>query len=397
MRRLALLDGFRGFFLIFMLLNHLPFAGGLWLAEINHRNLGYVEDAQGFVFLSGIIIGLYYTRLLERNRAADMDAKLAARVRELCGYHLGLLVVVLVAALLIPGAATVWAPFMEEIFIDPAPNAAAAFILLYQPTYLDILPQYLLYLLASPILLRMVAAGRSRAILFGSVGLWLTVQLGWHLPLATGMQALGDAVFPGFVLRGHFNPLAWQILFVTGLLIGAAQARGRLDWTRWFGPDRLDIARLCAVALVILFAYKLANANDLIGPAQLDRFDAMARRSEFGPVYIANFAALAWLTAWLIVSGERSGSTVVRRLGRWLNGLFRMRFLVFLGQHSLQVYAWHVLLAFGLMALDGLVGPFGWLTKTVLAAAAVASLAVPAWLHARWQNRTAIGAIRTAP
>ena len=52
MSRLAVLDGMRGYFLVFMLLNHLSFTGGLWLVHINHAELGFVQDAQGFIFLS---------------------------------------------------------------------------------------------------------------------------------------------------------------------------------------------------------------------------------------------------------------------------------------------------------------------------------------------------------
>ena len=36
----------RGYFLVFMLINHMVFTGGLWLVEINHRNLAFVEDAE---------------------------------------------------------------------------------------------------------------------------------------------------------------------------------------------------------------------------------------------------------------------------------------------------------------------------------------------------------------
>ena len=57
MKRFDLIDGMRGYFLVFMLINHLVFAGGFWLVEINHRQFAFVEDAQGFVFLSGLLIG----------------------------------------------------------------------------------------------------------------------------------------------------------------------------------------------------------------------------------------------------------------------------------------------------------------------------------------------------
>src|SRR3546814_8239268 len=51
MKRYDILDGFRGYFLVFMLVNHLAFQGGSRLAKLNHSELGYVQDAQGFIFI----------------------------------------------------------------------------------------------------------------------------------------------------------------------------------------------------------------------------------------------------------------------------------------------------------------------------------------------------------
>ena len=47
MNRLEILDGLRGYFLVFMLLNHLSFTGGYLLVKVNHAEFGFVEDAQG--------------------------------------------------------------------------------------------------------------------------------------------------------------------------------------------------------------------------------------------------------------------------------------------------------------------------------------------------------------
>ncbi|HEU5094168.1 MAG TPA: OpgC domain-containing protein, partial [Reyranella sp.] len=60
MGRLTILDGLRGYFLVFMFLNHLAFTGGYMLVKINHDELGFVEGVQGFVFLSGLLAGLVH-------------------------------------------------------------------------------------------------------------------------------------------------------------------------------------------------------------------------------------------------------------------------------------------------------------------------------------------------
>ena len=47
--------------------------------------------------------------------------------------------------------------------------------------------------------------------------------------------------------------------------------------------------------------------------------------------------------------------------------LFGLRFLRLLGRHSLQIYAWHVVLVYLVRWLDGEVGPFNEATKTAIA------------------------------
>jgi len=80
MKRHQLLDGLRGYFLLFMLLNHLWFEGGNPIALVNHNQLGFVEDAQGVILISGLIVGLYYGRLHSTGRGAEAVRRLRARI-----------------------------------------------------------------------------------------------------------------------------------------------------------------------------------------------------------------------------------------------------------------------------------------------------------------------------
>ncbi|UEM02910.1 OpgC domain-containing protein [Skermanella rosea] len=384
MKRFAILDGLRGYFLVFMMLNHLPFQGELLLARINHSELGYVQDAQGFVFISGVIIGLYYTRMIAKGQTSLMDAKILNRAYELYVYAVIVLAVVLFLAVLVPNSRPLWGHFMWEMYQTPTLTGVSAFLLLYQPTFMDILPQYIVYLVASPLLLRWVARGYWREVLGASVLLWLMVQLGLHLPAIRIVEETVGAYAPGFVLRGHFNPLGWQVVFVTGLLLGAADARGELDWDRWFSPRRTDLLKV-SIALVLLFmAFRLGFTNGLVPDSMALRFDVYNNRGEFALVYLLNFAGLAYLVAWLLVAGREASSPVARTAGVLLNRLFNWRFLTFIGKHSLQVYAYHVVVVYVILGFDGRIGPFTEGTKTAITLLAIASLLVPAWIHASY-------------
>ena len=74
MRRIRTLDGLRGYFLVIMLLNHLAFSSRIELQHLTRTEFVLGVDAQGFVFLSGLLAGLVYTTHLgRRGFAATAD------------------------------------------------------------------------------------------------------------------------------------------------------------------------------------------------------------------------------------------------------------------------------------------------------------------------------------
>src|SRR3546814_17603596 len=115
----------------------------------------------------------------------------------------------------------------------------------------------------------------------------------------------------------------------------------------------------------------------------MQRFAAHGNRGEVGLIYLLNFAALAYLLTWLIRVGRASPYAAVRRLGGLLNGLFGLPFLRLLGRHSLQVYAWHVIMVYLMKAVDHGLGPLGEATTRANAPTGLLLLATPALIRAR--------------
>jgi hypothetical protein len=77
---------------------------------------------------------------------------------------------------------------------------------------------------------------------------------------------------------------------------------------------------------------------------------------------------------------------VLRWRGPGLQRYWVFQKLVFLGQHSLQVFTWSIVITF-VVFLSG----ESWRHLTVaaqigLVGAAIVSLWVPAWLHGKWRN-----------
>jgi hypothetical protein len=383
--RLEVLDGLRGYFLVFMLLNHLSFQNSYLLVKLNHNELSFVQDAQGFVFLSGLLIGMVYTSRMTKRGLTGAGAAMWRRALELFGYSTACIAGVLLVAHLVPQAASAWQPWLQKIHGGGPAFLLAAFGMIYQPTYMDILPQYIVYLLAAPPLLWLCVHGRWHWVAAGTVLLWLSVQIGLALPMTNAMGRGLASIQDGLAFRGEFNMLAWQLVFMGGMVLGTLTVQGQIDWRRVFDPLRTWLLKICVAMLAFFLAMKLSLADEILPDEILARIGAYDNRSEFSLIYLLNFSALAYVVGWLIVAGPASRRAALRFMGNGLNALFRFRFLRLLGRHSLQVYAFHVLVVYLLAFYDRQAGPLPQVTKNVLALLAVASLSLPA-LYREWRG-----------
>jgi hypothetical protein len=245
--RLTTIDSLRGFLLAMMTINHLPGP---------HRNytfdsLGYFTVAEGFVFISGLIAGLHGYDVL-RSRGEDAMRKVFYR-RARTLYFSQLILLALLFAVghavfalaqtsfgathpLWPAAA--WANSLHPLFIDPVLAAATALTLLYQPPLFDVLPMYCLFLFFTPFFICWVQRGRGPLLLGLSFLLWIAAQ-------SHGMAEL-LSWFPTrwYIHDFVFDPLGWQILFVTGAVIGGSWIKHDCSWRPGNG--------LLATALVLV-------------------------------------------------------------------------------------------------------------------------------------------------
>jgi len=397
MRRLEVIDGLRGYFLVFMFLNHLSFAGGYLLARVNFAELGFVQSAQGFVFLSGLLVGMIYTRRMERDGFALGAYLMWRRASELYAYTIASVIAILVLRQMLPYAPKLWDVWLGGIGDGGSAFRAAGAALLYQPTYLDILPQYVCYLLVAPPLVWLCLTGRWLWVAVGSAMLWLALQTGAHLPAVEAIDHGLARIDPNLMLRVAFNVLGWQLLFIGAMVIGALWARGDIDLERIFDPKRTLLVRAFAVSLVFFLAYRLGFTFEVVPETVMKRFQVYENRAEFGPIFLINFVLLGYVLAWLLIAGPRSQNRYVLTVSRVLSSLFAFPFLQLLGRHSLQIYAWHVVLVYLVLWLDGVAGPFGEISKTAIALFGVALLSAPA-VYREWRgNRRARELVGRSP
>ncbi len=377
MRRLDIIDGMRGYFLVFMLINHLVFVGGYWLVEINHRQLAFVEDAQGFVFLSGLLIGLVYARKMLKYGRWEGSKKVYSRAFELYRYAMGLVIAVLLARMVLPGGYEAWWNWLGDTsFSDPTRLVAVA-TFIFQPTFMDILPQYTVYMLIAPLVIWLVIQGKWATVLVASFIAWMAAQLGLQTIVTEPLNQLFMGTDDQGV-RVSFNMLGWQVIFFSAVVLGTLTAQDKIDWDYWLSPKRRLLPK-AALAFVIFFVpLRVATAHGLMPDFMIGKFATMEIRADFGPVYLVNFLAVAYGVAWLVVAGPAHENRIVQAVGNVFNWVFTLRFLQLLGRHSLHVYVWHVVIVYAVYYVDQRTPELSQLTKTVIALVSIALLALPA-------------------
>jgi hypothetical protein len=366
-----------------MLLSHLSLELGHSLHRIHIGSYGFVESAQTFIFLSGLLIGLLFIRRIERDGFAAVRARLNRRALQLYIAHLALVLGAFAAAGLFSQSWWAWNGLLGRFYADPQGYAVAAAALLYQPAFLDILPQYILYLLVAPFVLLAIARDRLWLVLACILLSWLAVQLGAHIPVVKLVDAQLSWGGQPVEIRGHFNPLAWQLLFMGGVVIGALVARGELDPGRIFRPDQTALLKIALLVLIFFLGWRLTFQYIIVDHDLLAQFRAHERRGEFGLVFLVNFLAFAYVVSWLLVAGRQRAPGLARQVGDFLHAIFAHPWMTLLGRHALVVYCWHVVLVYAVSLADTYWGPAREPWSSIIGLIMIAALWLPALVNER--------------
>lgn len=350
MRRDITLDSLRGLFLAIMTVDHLV----LPLSSYTIHALGFISAAECFVFLSGYVAGIVYTKLRINYGKQQLWQAALQRAGTIYLAHMSVFLLLLVTGLCSNFFASAWKSNIYNL-ADPLllnkPLLALALgsVLLYQPTFLDVLPLYFILVLLMPFLLEQFIKGRSLMVISFSVGIWFIAQFG-VLGLIT------SAVTKYLPIHlGAFDILAWQLIFVVGLYLGFLKYQQR-ELTYLLNNKLLVISLVVATLLFLL-------RQDLIVINFLEN-ETIISKERLGLLRLVNFATLVYL---------------VGLLKSKFNKLFEWQWLSGLGQHSLQVFAFHVGLIFLLAPMQ--ISSLPKITSLFATFFVILSLAIPAKLH----------------
>lgn len=341
-RRIVSLDVLRGLMLVIMTLDH--FAGPI--RKISFQPLGYVSAAEGFIYLSGYVYGLVYTRVLINGNFDTLKAKSYKRAAIIYVYHIFILLIVIVPLLL-----NVINYEELNVFKDKPVRSALFFCLfLLQPQNMDILPIYVVFVMIGPVIIKAFSKNKAKKVFIISGLLWLLSQL---TIFRYNIYELGHY---GISL-GYFNLFSWQFLFFLGIYLGYFKTTGKYE---------IPITKLLFLTSLVVFTIFLI-ARYLPGDSLINQiFLRFADRSSLGITRLLNFGAIAYLI--YIISIKKKN---------FLNS----KWLSLLGRNSLQVFSYSVCLVYFFRPIELIVLTYGLIPIVIINILLVISLSLPARIH----------------
>jgi hypothetical protein len=196
-----------------------------------------------------------------------------------------------------------------------------ALMLAFQPTFLDILPLYIVLLATFPVVLVVMARQRLLPLLISLTVYVLTLRHGW----AFHTRPSHDVWF--------FNPFAWQFLFVIGATAGYARVTGKWPFpgARWLGKAAIVLA---AAIAIINFSWTLHWIWDPFPPLFAKQLWSYSLdKTNLAPLRLISFLILAVATVH-----------VVRPESRFLQHRWA-RPVIICGQQSLYIFCLGIVLS----------------------------------------------------
>ena len=351
------LDLLRGFAVFAMVVDHVGNTDLSLLLPLTGGNQFCVSAAEAFVFISGLVMGMVYVRVMAKGGTGSGLLKAFKRAGTLYAVTIAVGLAFLGLSVL---AKAPWTPAAAS---GGDPSFLFEYLTLRQTFFLvDIPLMYTLLLLLAVPGLYLLSQGRAWLLLAVSGGVWLAWQLapgGFALPWAIE----GNSVF-------HLP--AWQVLFFLGLACG--WHRASLERLVERLPRRLALFGVLSMvaSVTLLYIAQITALDSLRSDGQLsavffDKADVPAGRL----LAFALFGGCAFLLAGL------AWRPIQATLG-WL--------LLPLGQNALTAYSLHLFVVLAAWKLSDVVA-VEWSPVLVTAYQLAAVLAVWAIIRgeARWK------------
>ena len=300
------------------------------------ERIGVVSGGEGFVILSGVVLGMVHRRKIEKNGWRSSAASMVDRAAQL--YRVNVAMVLGVGAFLVlplffdpsyvstftdRGSGTVYNLF--PVAADPIQVIAAKVLLLkVGPHQFQIMGLYVVLIALAP--LAMWGFTKNRALLVLSV-CWVLYFKNWAFP-SRPTSAQFEYAFP---------LLTWQLTFFHGLAFGYYKE----EIARWFAGTPRRVFYAVGVPLFLGFMFFAWNNPNPGLPdfARLSFIDPDVFRSFYGRYFTKNQLGILRLVNYLLLLVFSYG--LLTRFWKPINKALGW-YLVPIGQASLYVFICHV-------------------------------------------------------
>src|SRR5271170_2836919 len=342
--RMPELDALRGLFLVWMTLTHLP----THFADLVSQPFGFVSSAEGFVFLSALLVARLYIHQAMQDEAS-LRVKLWHRSLKIYSYHLLMLALAftVAAGLAVTTHRVALYNLLNFYIAHPFVAIVGSVLLIYCPPLLDILPMYVIFLAGTPLVLSAAVRWGWNRILAASLVFWLLAQFGLRDLVHNVIVHVTHLPIP-LQETGAFNLFAWQSVWIVGLWLGAKSAEDDVPLKRLPGY----VVAVCA--LVCLFF--IGVRHEWLGPHLTQQALGMKLdKWQIGPLRVINLVTFTIVFYWM---------------RKYVLRIVAVDPLLTLGKASLQVFCAHIFFVFVGLALlynSDIAQLHGWVAITLLA------------------------------
>ena len=277
--RIVTLDVLRGLFIVIMAINHIPSP----VHKLTSQPLGYVSAAEGFIFISGLLLGLILRKRAESGREATIKPYIRKRIAKIYCCHMATVLFAFLFAGNLLGHIQPYQNLVHTFCKSPAKASIAAAFLLYQPPLMDILPLYIIFLAITPLALAIARKRGWKTVCSLSVGLWLMGQLGFR---DTAIKLLKTVVL---VDMGTFDLFSWQLIWILALAIGQNYNE------TWFNTKAAKgVFLFCVCFCLLMFCFRWPWIPISLN---MDQFWWTVSKWRLGPLRVLNFFAMVYILA----------------------------------------------------------------------------------------------------
>lgn len=310
-KRIYEIDFFRGLALFMIVIDHIP---GSSLGLFTLRNFAFCDATEMFVFISGLAATIAFSRTQERKGAAEARQRMYRRSLKIylsyVAMSLGLVILGLILTFYGHPSNALGGTFVADATADFAGYTLAILVMATQPPLADILPLYVILIASAPFIVNAMKKSPVPVLAISAAIWWVAHDLNTMIP-HQGMH--------GFL----FNPFAWQLMFVCGVLFGVHGSAILAVLDKHAGKVTWAAGIYAAIAAVLALSWKMPEVSAIFPPKKWAEMIYPISKDDLSILRFLSFFSVAWLTrltvARMTVDWQHGAASAVTMIGR--NGL----------------------------------------------------------------------------